>query len=84
MPLRQFAPLAAVAGVEIVSLQKGYGAATLCEPERRFGATELQTADGGTFRETAALMKNLSLVVTVDTSDPDRLPTAALSADLTV
>jgi Flp pilus assembly protein TadD len=70
-PLRQFAPLSAIPGVELVSLQKGDAAAALRAPGGRFRVTELSQAqgpDGSTFAETSAVMKNLDLVITVDTA----------------
>ena len=55
-----FAKLAAIPGVHLVSLQKG-------EPTPPFPVTELgdQLTD---FAETAAVMRNLDLVIAVDTS----------------
>jgi hypothetical protein len=69
--LAQFAPLAAVPGVELISLQKGDGAAALRSLDGRFRVTEWaepQDPESGTFAETAAVMMNLDLVVTVDTA----------------
>jgi tetratricopeptide (TPR) repeat protein len=71
VPVSQFAPLAAVPGVELIRLQHGHGAAALCSVDKRFCMTELarvQEPEGGTFAETAALMMNLDLIVTVDTA----------------
>jgi tetratricopeptide (TPR) repeat protein len=71
VPLRQFAPLAAVPGVELVSLQKGDAPAVLRALGSRFRVTELseaQSPDGHTFAETSAVMKNLDLVITLDTA----------------
>jgi tetratricopeptide (TPR) repeat protein len=69
--LAQFAPLAAVSGVELVSLQKHDAAADLRSLNARFRVTEWCEAldpESGTFAETAAVMKNLDLIVTVDTA----------------
>ena len=67
IPLTQFAPLARVPGVHLFSLQKGPGAEQLAALTDRFPVTDL----GGClddFRDTAAILKNLDLVVSVDTS----------------
>jgi Tfp pilus assembly protein PilF len=70
IPLASFAPLA-LDGVELVSLQKGPGALQLAAlggqfPVRDLGP-ELDEAHGA-FMDTAAVMKNLDLVVTSDTA----------------
>ena len=67
LPLAQFAPLARVPGVHLLGLQKGAGREQLAPPERRFPVTDLggQLDD---FVDTAAVMKNLDLVITSDTS----------------
>ncbi len=73
IPLQQFAPLAAIEGVRLFSLQKGIG-------EQQIGALhpafevihfgdELD-AKSGAFMDTAAIMQNLDLVITSDTSVP--------------
>jgi hypothetical protein len=71
IPLRYFAPLTKLPGVQLVSLQKGFGAEQLAAlPERDaiwdFG-DELD-AEGGAFMDTAALMQSLDLVITSDTA----------------
>jgi hypothetical protein len=65
-----FAPLAAVPGVRLVSLQKGPGTEQLRGLAGRFAVTELDELDveGGAFLDTAAEMRNLDLVVTSDTA----------------
>jgi Tfp pilus assembly protein PilF len=71
IPLAQFAPLAGVEGVRLVSLQKGPGVEQLRELAGRFPVTELSEeldAEGGAFLDTAALMKSVDLVVTSDTA----------------
>jgi Flp pilus assembly protein TadD len=71
MPLAQFAPLARVPGVHLLSLQKGVGREQLAAPERRFPVTDLGgqlDETTGAFMDTAAAMKNLDLVVTSDTA----------------
>ena len=66
IPLYEFAPLARVPGVRLVSLQKGCTAL----PGPPFPLTELPGLDesGGAFMDTAAVMQHLDLVITCDTS----------------
>lgn len=69
MPLKQFTPLAAVPNVRLFSLQKGTGTEQISEV--KFTVTDLgSTLDetGGAFQETAAVLKNLDLVITSDTA----------------
>ncbi len=71
IPLRHFAPLARIPGVQLISLQKGRG----CE-QIALVADQFTIIDPGkgrddaswTFRETAAIAKNLDLVIACDTS----------------
>jgi len=67
LTLSQFAPLARVDGVRLVSLQKGEPAEqALCPPE---GLRIIDmTADLKDFSDTASLVANLDLVITVDTA----------------
>ena len=69
-PLEALAPLAAVEGVRLISLQKGPGAEQLRGLKGRFAVEELEglDAEGGAFLDTAAVMKCLDLVVTADTA----------------
>lgn len=71
IPLREYAPLAACSGVQLYSLQKGHGQEQLGELAEPMGiidvAAELDN-EGRTFVDTAAMMKNLDLVITSDTS----------------
>ncbi|MFM8953727.1 MAG: tetratricopeptide repeat protein [Planctomycetaceae bacterium] len=75
LPLAAFAPLAAVPGVTLVSLQQGAGQGWLADPATRPAfpivdpGPEVDTTAGG-FMDTAALMQGLDLVVTSDTSIP--------------
>ncbi len=67
--LAEFAPLAGVPGVELVSLQKGFGA----EQAAGVGFPLLDLSGqideaAGPLMDTAAIMRNLDLVVTSDTS----------------
>src|SRR5207248_11489066 len=69
--LARFAPLAGVEGVRLVSLQKGPGVEQLHVLAGRFPVMELVEeldTEGGAFLDTAAVMKNLDLVVTSDTA----------------
>ena len=70
IPLTQFAPLAQP-DVHLLSLQKGVGTEQLQDIVGRFEVTDLgcrldETA--GAFMDTAAVMKNLDLVITTDTA----------------
>lgn len=64
IPLSEFAPLAQVPGVRLISLQKAG------KVDGNFPVTQLPGLDesGGAFMDTAAVMKNLDLVITCDTS----------------
>jgi hypothetical protein len=82
IPLRQFAALANVPGVRLVSLQKGPGREQLAsvagelaviEPAVMAGSpgratTTMLDEANGAFMDTVAVMKNLDLVVTSDTA----------------
>ena len=70
-PLRAFAPLGQVEGVQLISLQKGQGReqrGTLGGAFDVMELTEELDAAGGAFLDTAAIMTQLDLVVTVDTA----------------
>ncbi len=70
-PLALFEPLARVAGVRLVSLQKGPGAEEVTALGGRFAVVDFGDeldAGPGAFLDTAAIMANLDLVVTADTS----------------
>jgi hypothetical protein len=69
--LAQFAPLARLDGVQLFSLQRGAGVEQLRTLAGRFPVTELlRESDGPSeaLMETAALMKNLDLVISADTA----------------
>ena len=70
IPLREFAEVATNPGVRLISLQKGAGSEQIAEVEQRFPvenlAAELDERTGP-FQDTAAVMHNLDLVITVDT-----------------
>jgi hypothetical protein len=70
IPLAQFAPLARVPGVHLLSLQKGPGRDQLAALPGSFPVTDLGhqlDETTGAFLDTAAVMKNLDLVITSDT-----------------
>ncbi len=67
IPLVEFAPLAALPGVRLISLQKGFGAeqiATVDFPVVDLGGRLDEAA--GPLVDTAAVLQNLDLVVTID------------------
>jgi tetratricopeptide (TPR) repeat protein len=71
VPLAEFEPLARLPGVRLYSLQKGLGTEQLRALAGRFAVSELAAdldATGGAFLETAAIMKNLDLVVCSDSA----------------
>ena len=71
IPLRHYAPLARVEGVRLFSLQKGAGSEQLREPGKDFPVIDLGRVldeKTGAFMDTAAVMKNLDLVITSDTA----------------
>jgi len=71
LPLQAFAPLLAIPGVALVSLQKGLGAEQLGQLAGAAAITDLgEGLDAGpdAFVDTAAVMASLDLVITSDTS----------------
>ena len=71
LPLRAFAPLLAIPGVALVSLQKGFGAEQLGQWAGAEAIADLGAGfDAGpdAFLDTAAVMASLDLVVTSDTA----------------
>jgi tetratricopeptide (TPR) repeat protein len=71
IPLVAFAPLAAIEGVRLISLQKGFGEEQLGDlPETMRVETLGRDFDAGAdaFVDTAAAMTRLDLVITCDTS----------------
>jgi len=69
IPLKKFAPLAHIPGVTLYSLQKGRGCEQLKEVD--FDIVDLSNEidnEHGPFMDTAAIMKNVDLIITVDTS----------------
>jgi Flp pilus assembly protein TadD len=71
LPLYEFAPLAAIPGVRLISLQKGFGTEQIADVD--FGA-RIEMLDGvdeaGAFVDTAAVMMALDLVISSDTAVP--------------
>jgi hypothetical protein len=67
IPLSCFKPLAALPGVRLVSLQKGPGAEQLQDPADSFPVTEAGSRLDD-FMDTAALLRNLDLLITCDTA----------------
>jgi tetratricopeptide (TPR) repeat protein len=70
-PLARFAPLAELPGVQLVSLQKGPARDQIRQVASRWPLLDLgDRLDevSGAFMDTAALIKNLDLVVTVDSA----------------
>lgn len=71
IPLAHFAPLAVLEDVQVFSLQKGFGTEQLDTFTKRSAVIELGSrldVQHGAFRDTAAVMQSLDLVVTSDTS----------------
>ena len=71
VPLVDFAPLAHVPGVQLISLQKGHGAEQVAQVSAQFPIIDLASRldlSRGPFMDTAAVMKGLDLIVTADTA----------------
>ncbi len=69
--LRCFAPLAEISAVCLISLQKGAGSEQLAEVRDLFAVTDLADEldqQSGPFMDTAAVMKNVDLVIAADTA----------------
>jgi Tfp pilus assembly protein PilF len=69
IPLTQFAPLAKVAGVQLISLQKGFGSEQIAAVD--FPVLDLSARldeATGPFLDTAAVLQNLDLVVTANSA----------------
>jgi len=71
IPLREFAPLAEIPGVRLISLQRGLGTEQMAHVD--FGA-RIETLDGldesGAFLDSAAVMMSLDLAISSDTAVP--------------
>jgi tetratricopeptide (TPR) repeat protein len=72
LPLELFESLAQLPGVRLISLQKGFGGENLVPLRLPFPLTDLGDFDTmhGAFMDTAAIMKNLDLVISSDTAVP--------------
>jgi tetratricopeptide (TPR) repeat protein len=69
IPLASFEPLARLEGVHILSLQKGFGSEQLQGVDFPVvGLGSRLDEASGPFRDTAAVMKNLDLIITSDTA----------------
>jgi tetratricopeptide (TPR) repeat protein len=71
IPLEKFAALTQVPGVRLISLQYGHGREQVEAVADRFVVLDCSGRDGDSgldFTDTAALVKNLDLVITCDTS----------------
>ena len=71
IPLSHFTPLAQVDGVQLISLQRGPGAEQLRNPPSEMRVRDLTDRLGGdaeSFSHLAAIIENLDLVITCDTS----------------
>lgn len=71
IPLAEFAPLAAVPSVRLISLQRGLGTEQIRQVADRFEVIELGDEvdqSAGAFMDTAAIMRVLDLVITSDTA----------------
>jgi hypothetical protein len=68
VPLIMFEPLARIEGVRLMSLQKGPGAEQVAGVADRFPISNVGSGLPDDFAETAGVLKNLDLVITVDTA----------------
>lgn len=71
MPLAEFAPLGRLKGIHLFSLQKGAGSEQIDELAGAFDIIPLgERLDetSGAFMDTAAVLRNLDLLITVDTA----------------
>jgi tetratricopeptide (TPR) repeat protein len=67
-PLRKFAPLSLLPGVELISLQKGDGLEQLSSIDFKIRVPGEPFDQDGPFLDTAAIMKNLDLVIAPNTA----------------
>ena len=73
IPLTQFGRLAQIPGVLLISLQKGPGVDQLARLNRQFPVLDLGSrldTTSGAFMDTAAIIRNLDLVIASDTAVP--------------
>jgi len=67
IPLEYFYPLFKLSGIEIYSLQKGYGIEQLNKIPKEFNIIDLGSTFND-FSDTAAAIENLDLVITIDSA----------------
>ena len=67
MPLKYFYKLSSLENVKIYSLQKGYGAEQLQEVPKGIEIVNMDK-EINDFADTAAIIENLNLMITIDTS----------------
>jgi Flp pilus assembly protein TadD len=73
VPLARFAPVAAVPGVQLIALQIGPAVDQIRAISRHFQVLDLtlrRNPSTDSFQETAAIMQNLDLIISTDTSVP--------------
>jgi tetratricopeptide (TPR) repeat protein len=68
VPLQNFAPLAAIDGVSLYSLQKYDGTEQIGAANFKLTTFENLDEQAGPFMDTAAIINNLDLIITVDTA----------------
>jgi Flp pilus assembly protein TadD len=71
VPLAEFAPVAAIKGIQLFSIQKGAGTEPLPEVAGKFSVIDLGSrldTRSGAFMDTAAVMQGLDLIITADTA----------------
>jgi len=68
IPLEHFTPLAAIDGVSLYSLQKYDGTEQLATSNFKINTFDNLDEEAGPFMDTAAIIKNLDLIITVDTA----------------
>jgi len=71
IPLTFFGPLTSIPGIQLISLQVGKGREQLAEVKNRFPVIDLGEQidqQAGAFMDTAAIMKNLDLVIASDSA----------------
>ena len=71
IPLETFGPFTNIKGIQLFSLQFGFGSEQLTQSPLRKSITTFPNhvdTDGGAFTDTAAILRNLDMVVTSDTS----------------
>ena len=71
IPLREFLPLHKLSGISLISLQNGFGTEQLEHIRGRLAVAELEgpiDSSTGAFMDTAAILKNLDLLITSDTA----------------